>query len=109
MAKKQDKDLLRALRAGGVRDRVAHVLAQATGSSSRRKQPKMVTRTIDNLKTASAELDRRVRGSESKRSGQESCSYAQAECRTTKRQRQVREIAGKVPQPLIGTATAASS
>jgi hypothetical protein len=63
MAKKQDKDLLRALRAGGVRDRVARVLAQATGSSSRRKQPKMVTRTVDNLKTASAELDRRVRGS----------------------------------------------
>ena len=63
MAKKQNRDLMRVLDAGGVRKRVARVLTEATGSSKRSQQPKLVTRTIDNLKSAAGELDTRVRGS----------------------------------------------
>jgi rubrerythrin len=65
MAKKQNRDLMRVLDAGGVRKRVARVLTEATGSSKRDQQPKLVTKTIDNLKTAAGELDTRVRGSRS--------------------------------------------
>jgi hypothetical protein len=64
MAKKQDRDLLSTLRASGVRERVARVLTESTGSKKRGKQPALVTRTIGNLKTAAAELDDRVRGSQ---------------------------------------------
>ena len=65
MAKKQDKDLLKTLRAGGVRKKVAKTLTEATGRATPpRKQPRLVTKTIDNFTAAAAELDRRVRGSQ---------------------------------------------
>lgn len=64
MAKKKDKDLLKTLRASGMRKKVARVLAESTGSRSRGKQPALVTRTIDNLKAATAELDGRLRREE---------------------------------------------
>jgi len=41
----------------------ARVLTEATRSSKRSQQPKLVTRSIDNLKSAASELDTRVRGS----------------------------------------------
>lgn len=60
MAKKQDKDLLKTLRASGVRKKVARALAESTGKGKRGKQSPLVTRTIDNLRTAASELDSRV-------------------------------------------------
>lgn len=63
MAKKQDKDLLKTLRSGGVRRSVARFLAESTGSGKRGKKPTRVSATVDNLKAAVGELDRRVLGS----------------------------------------------
>jgi len=60
MAKKQDKDLLKTLRAGGMRKKVARVLTESTGRR-RSAQPKRVVETIDNLRNAAGELERRVR------------------------------------------------
>lgn len=64
MAKNQDRDLLKTLRAGGVRKKVARVVAESTGKGARNKQPKLVTRTIENLRAAAGELDSRVRRSQ---------------------------------------------
>lgn len=65
MAKgKSDKDLRKTLRASGMRKKVARALAESTGRSNRGKQPKLVEATLENFRKASAELDRRVRGSQ---------------------------------------------
>lgn len=64
MAKKQDKDLFKTLRASGVRKKVARLLTEGTGSGKRGKQPAVVTKTLDSLKAATAEVDKRVRGSQ---------------------------------------------
>jgi hypothetical protein len=47
MAKKQDKDLLKTLRSGGVRKSVARFLTDATGSGKRGGQTTLVTKTVD--------------------------------------------------------------
>ncbi|HTX32342.1 MAG TPA: hypothetical protein VMD09_13250 [Solirubrobacteraceae bacterium] len=64
MAKKQEKDLLKTLRAGGVRKKVARAVTEATEGAKRGKQPALVTKALDDLKTATGELEKRVRGSE---------------------------------------------
>ncbi len=62
--KKQDKDLLKTLRSGGVRKSVARFLTESTGSTKRGKQPTRVSKTVDNLKAAVGELESRVLGSQ---------------------------------------------
>jgi hypothetical protein len=61
MAKRQDKDLLKTLRSGGVRKSVARFLAESTG---RGKPPTRAARTVGSLKAAVGELESRVLGSQ---------------------------------------------
>lgn len=84
MAKKQDKDLLRKLRAGGVRKKVARLLTDATGSGKQGKQATLVTKTLDNLKAATDELDKRARGSERSAAAKKG-AHPQAEGSTAER------------------------
>jgi hypothetical protein len=88
MAKKQDKDLRKTLRAGGVRKKVAKTLTDATGKANPRKQPRLVTKTIDNFTAAAAELDRRVRGSQRSEAGKKAA-------RTRKRKAAQRSAAAR--------------
>jgi len=63
MASKKDKDLLQTLRDSGVRKKFAQSLTEVAGKADRGKQPKIVTRTVKNLRTAAGELENRVGGS----------------------------------------------
>jgi hypothetical protein len=59
MAKKHDKDLLQTLRKSGLRKKVARTL---TGPANRGKRSPLVIRTVENLRTAALELEKRVTG-----------------------------------------------
>lgn len=89
MAKnKQDKDLLKTLRAGGMRKKIARALTEATGRSSRGKQPKGVAKTIENFRTAAEELDNRVRSTRRSDAGKKAA-------RTRKRKAAARSAAAR--------------
>ena len=62
MASKRDTDLFRALRAAGLRKKVAHAVTDATRKTTPGKQSKLLVRTIENLNTAAAEIERRADG-----------------------------------------------
>ena len=61
MAKKRDKDLLETLRKSGLRKKVAQALTRPDAKTTRGKQAPLVTRTVENLRTAALELEKRVR------------------------------------------------
>ena len=58
MATQRDTDLCRALRAAGLRKKLAHAVTDATRKTRRGKQSKLLVRTIENLNTAAAESER---------------------------------------------------
>lgn len=62
MAKKRDKDLLETLRKSGLRKKVAQALTRPDAKTTRGKQAPLVTRTVENLRTAALELEKRVSG-----------------------------------------------
>ena len=62
MATKRDTDLFQALRAAGLRKMVAHAVTDATRKTTPGKQSKLLVRTIENLHTAAAEIERRADG-----------------------------------------------
>jgi hypothetical protein len=62
MASKRDTDLFQALRAAGLRKKVAHAVTDATRKTRPGKQSKLLVRTIENLHTAAAEIERRADG-----------------------------------------------
>ena len=62
MASKRDTDLFRALRAAGLRKKLAHAVTDATRKTRPGKQAKLLVRTIENLHTAAAEIERRRDG-----------------------------------------------
>ena len=62
MASKRDTDLFRALRAAGLRKKLAHAVTDATRKTRPGKQSKLLVRTIENLRTAAAEIERRADG-----------------------------------------------
>ena len=62
MASKRDTDLFQALRAAGLRKKVAHAVTDATRKTRPGKQSKLLVRTIENLNTAAAEIERRADG-----------------------------------------------
>jgi hypothetical protein len=62
MATKRDTDLFQALRAAGLRKKVAHAVTDATRKTTPGKQSKLLVRTIENLNTAAAEIERRADG-----------------------------------------------
>jgi hypothetical protein len=62
MASKRDTDLFRALRAAGLRKKVAHAVTDATRKTRAGKPSKLLVRTIENLHTAAAEIERRADG-----------------------------------------------
>jgi hypothetical protein len=65
MAKKRDKDLLETLRKSGLRKKVARALTGSDAKTTRGKggkQSPLVTRTVENLRTAALELEKRVGG-----------------------------------------------
>lgn len=91
MAKQQQKrDLAKTLRASGLRDRVARTVADATGRTRKGKTPKVVTSTIENLKSAAAELEDRVGGGASRRS-----EAAKKGARTRKRKAAARSASAR--------------
>ena len=62
MASNRDTDLFRALRAAGLRKKVAHAVTDATRKIRPGEQSKLLVRTIENLHTAAAEIERRRDG-----------------------------------------------
>jgi len=62
MAKKRDKDLLQTLRRSGLRKKVARALTGPDARTNRGKQAPLVTRTVENLRSAALELEKRVTG-----------------------------------------------
>jgi hypothetical protein len=60
MAKKQDNELERRLRDSGVRKKVARAVTESAGRGDHRDEP-MLARTIENLRTAAAEIEDRAR------------------------------------------------
>ncbi len=85
---KRDKELLKTLRAGGMRKKVARVLAESTGRSKRGKQPSVVTSTIENFRKAADELEGRVRRSQRSEAGKKAA-------RTRKREAAKRSAAAQ--------------
>ena len=78
MATKRDTDLFQALRAAGLRKKVAHAVTGATRKTRPGKQSKLLARTIENLNTVAAQIGRRADGN--KRSeGEEGSPDAQAQ------------------------------
>jgi hypothetical protein len=62
MAKRRDTDLFNKLRASGLRKKVARVVTEASRKAQGGKQPKLLERTVRNLRTAAAELEHRMGG-----------------------------------------------
>jgi hypothetical protein len=62
-----DTELFDRLRAGGLRKRVASTVAEAVGTTRRRKPPKQVERVVGELRSLAAELEDRARGGPAKR------------------------------------------
>ena len=61
MAKKQQNpDLIQTLRGSGIRKKVARSLADAAEKTSGGKQPKVLTRAIDDLRNAASQLEDRM-------------------------------------------------
>ena len=63
MATKRDTDLFQALRAAGLRKKVARAVTDATRKIRPGKKSKLLVKTIENLNTAAAEIERRTAGS----------------------------------------------
>ena len=61
MAKKSDADLVKALRAGGLRKKVARAVTEASQKGKGAK-PTLVDRTVKNLRVAASELEHRNDG-----------------------------------------------
>ena len=62
MATERDTDLFQALRAAGLRKKVAHAVTDETRKTRPGKQSKLLVRTIENLNTVAAETKRRPDG-----------------------------------------------
>jgi hypothetical protein len=62
MATKRDTDLFHALRAAGLRKKVAHAVTDATRKPRPGKQSKLLDRTIENLSTIAAQIKRQADG-----------------------------------------------
>ena len=63
MAKKHEKDLFDSLRKSGVRKKVAKAASKSTATAKNGNQSKAVTRTVESLKQAAADLESHVHGS----------------------------------------------
>lgn len=68
MAKK-DKELIEALRSGGVRKKVARELSDAATEAKHGKPSKEFVRSAENLRTATSVLEERVRESQRSEAG----------------------------------------
>ncbi len=88
MAKKRDTDLFNTLRASGLRKQVAQAVTDATGKVKGGKQPRLLDRTVANLRTAASELEQRLGGA--KRS-----EAAKKAARTRKRKAAARSDAAR--------------
>jgi hypothetical protein len=60
MAKKQDNDLFDALRASGLRKKVARGLTDSAARAKSGKHSSTVTRTVESLRDVASELESRV-------------------------------------------------
>jgi hypothetical protein len=60
VTRKRDKDLQSTLRASGLRNKVTNAVTEAAGKKGAGKQSKLLDRTIENLRTAAAEIERRA-------------------------------------------------
>ena len=94
MANKRDTDLFQALRAAGLRKKVAHVVTDETRKTRPGKQSKLLVRTIENLNTVAAEIERRADGN--KRS--EAAKKA-AQTRKRAKQRRAAQSQTRLPKP----------
>jgi hypothetical protein len=62
MANKRDTDLFQALRAAGLRKKLAHAVTDASRKTGAGKRPKLLVTTMANLKTVAAEIERQADG-----------------------------------------------
>ena len=90
MARSKKGDLVDALRARGLRKKVAERAADAIGSRPRKRQPSAVTRVIDDLKGLAEEIEDRATGRSAKRK-----AAARKAAQTRKRKARSRSRAAK--------------
>jgi hypothetical protein len=60
VAKKRDKDLFDSLRKSGVRKKVAKAASDSAATAKTGKPPQAVTQTVESLKQAASDLERRM-------------------------------------------------
>lgn len=62
MANQHDKDLFQALRAAGLRKKLAHAVTDASRKTGAGKRPKLLVTTMASLKTVAADIERQADG-----------------------------------------------
>jgi hypothetical protein len=62
MANKRDTDLFQALRAAGLRKKLAHAVTDASRKTGAGKRPKLLVTTMEKLKTVAADIERQADG-----------------------------------------------
>jgi hypothetical protein len=62
MADKRDTDLFRALRAAGLRKKLAHAVTDASRKTGAGRRPKLLVTTMASLKTVAADIERQADG-----------------------------------------------
>lgn len=62
MTRERDTELFHRLRESGLRKKVAQAITEASHKTRGAKQPKLLDRTIENLRTAATEIERRADG-----------------------------------------------
>ncbi len=87
MAKTRDTDLMKTLRESGVRKKVARAVSDIGGKASD-KERKLVNTTVESLRSAADELERRAGGSQRNEA-------ARKAARTRKRQAAERNAAAR--------------
>jgi hypothetical protein len=88
MAKPPERDLFTTLRSSGLRRTVAKAVTDASRKTGSRKQSRLIDRTVENLRTAVAEIQRQTGGTKRSES-------ARKAARTRKRRAAARSSAAR--------------
>jgi hypothetical protein len=79
MANKRDSDLFQALRAAGLRKKLAHAVTDASRRTGAGKPPKLLVTTMESLKTVAAGIERRAGGKKRSKTKKKATQTGQSE------------------------------
>ena len=98
MAAKRDTDLFRALRAAGLRKKVAHAVTDETRKTRPGKQSTLLVRTIENLNRVAVETKRRADGNKRSAAANAAAKKA-AQTRKRAKERRAAPSRTRLPKP----------